>query len=598
MRTQAEEKKCVDLELNVLMSIEDVTARVNSAVKSEMTSEQASDARRSVIAAIENESKDKTGLRSDVITLYQGGVYHLYRFKRYDDVRLVFAPEQQSAFYGGDPDNFEYPRFDLDICIFRVYENGRPLKIDNYLKFNPRRPIDGELTFVSGHPGKTDRQLTVDEMADMRDRELPRILTMFKRREVLLHSFGERTFENERRVRDDFFGVQNNRKRYDGYLAGLLDPQIWQALEAREQKLRDAISGDPKLTSTTAAYDRIKNAQVEIAKNARVYNYFEMERRKFGVYRQPRAFYSTLFKYARLLVRAADERAKPNGERFEEFRDSAHESLELELFSTEPVYDDVELLTLTDSFTDLASAFGASGPLVKMVLGDKSPVERASELIKGTQLKDVALRKELYAGGQAAIEAAHDPMIDIARAIDATARQAKKVFETQEEIKQQAYAEIAKARFATEGTTSYPDATFTLRLSYGTVRGYEENGKQISAFTNVAGMYDRANEHENKPPFDLPQRWMDKKDKLALTTPFNFVSDADIIGGNSGSPVVNKAGEFVGIIFDGNIQSLVLDCIFTDKQARAVSVDSAAILEALRNVYDAQPLVDELSSAK
>ena len=598
VRTQAEEKKCVDLELNVLMSIEDVTARVNSAVKSEMTSEQASDARRSVIAAIEKESKDKTGLRSDVITLYQGGLYHLYRFKRYDDVRLVFAPEQQSAFYGGDPDNFEYPRFDLDICIFRVYENGRPLKIDNYLKFNPRGPIDGELTFVSGHPGKTDRQLTVDEMTGMRDRELPRILTMFKRREVLLHSFGERTFENERRVRDDFFGVQNNRKRYDGYLAGLLDPQIWQALEAREQKLRDAISGDPKLTSTTAAYDRIKNAQVEIAKNARVYNYFEMERRKFGVYRQPRAFYSTLFKYARLLVRAADERAKPNGERFEEFRDSAHESLELELFSTEPVYDDVELLTLTDSFTDLASAFGASDPLVKMVLGDKSPVERASELIKGTQLKDVALRKKLYAGGQAAIEAAHDPMIDIARAIDATARQAKKVFETQEEIKQQAYAEIAKARFATEGTTSYPDATFTLRLSYGTVRGYEENGKQIPAFTNFAGMYERANEHENKPPFDLPPRWMDKKDKLALTTPFNFVSDADIIGGNSGSPVVNKAGEFVGIIFDGNIQSLVLDCIFTDKQARAVSVDSAAILEALRNVYDAQPLVDELSSAK
>jgi hypothetical protein len=597
-RTRAEEKKCIDLELNVLMSIEDVTARVNGAVKSEMTSEQASDARKSVIAAIEKESKDKTGLRSDVVTLYQGGAYHLYRYKRYDDVRLVFAPEQQIAFYGGDPDNFEYPRFDLDICLFRVYENGQPAMIDNYLKFNPRGPADGELTFVSGHPGKTDRQLTVDELADMRDRELPRILTMFKRREVLLHSFGERTFENERRVRDDFFGVQNNRKRYDGYLAGLLDPKIWQALQAREQKLRDAISGDPRLKSTTGAYDRIKNAQAEIAKNARVYNYFEMERPRFSVYRQPRAFYSTLFKYARLLVRAADERAKPNGERFEEFRDSARESLELELFSTEPVYDDVELLTLTDSFTDLASAFGASDPLVKMVMGDKSPVECASELIKGTHLKDVVFRKKLYAGGKAALEAAHDPIIDIAIAIDSMGRQAKKVVETQEEIKQQAYAEIAKARFATEGTNSYPDATFTLRLSYGRVRGYEENGKQIPACTNFAGLYERAGEHENKPPFDLPQRWIDKKDKLALTTPFNFVSDADIIGGNSGSPVVNQAGEFVGIIFDGNIQSLVLDCIFTDKQARAVSVDSAAILEALRNVYDAQPLVDELSSAK
>ncbi len=597
-RSRSEEKKCVDLELNVLISIEDVTTRVSAALKPEMTGEQAADARKSAIAATEKESKDKTGLRSDVITLYQGGAYHLYRFKRYDDVRLVFAPEQQIAFYGGDPDNFEYPRFDLDICIFRVYENGQPVKIENYLKMNPRGPADGELTFVSGHPGKTDRQLTVDELADMRDRELPRVLGMFKRREVLLHSFGERTFENARRVRDDFYGVQNNRKRYDGYLAGLLDPQVWQALQARDQKLRDAISHDPKLTSAEAAFDKIKNAQAEIVKNARVYNYFEQERPKFGLYRQPRAFYSTLFKYARLLVRAADERAKPNGERFEEFRDSGRESLDLELFSTEPVYDDVELVTLTDSLTDLASAFGADDPCVKMVLGNKSPVGRAAELIKGTQLKDVAFRKNLYEGGKAALDASHDPMIDIARAVDSTARNAKKVFETKEEIKHQAYAEVAKARFAVEGTSNYPDATFTLRLSYGTVRGYEENGKQIPAFTNFSGLYERADQHENKPPFDLPQRWIDKKDKLALTTAFNFVFDADIIGGNSGSPVVNQAGEFVGIIFDGNIQSLVLDCIFTDKQARAVSVDSAAILEALRNVYDAQPLVDELSVAK
>lgn len=597
-KTRTEEKKCVDLELNVLMSIEDVTARVNAAVKPEMTSEQATNARKAVIAAIEKESKDKTGLRFDVITLYQGGAYHLYRFKRYDDIRLVFAPEQQIAFYGGDPDNFEYPRFDLDICIFRVYENGQPAKIDNYLKFNPRGPSDGELIFVSGHPGNTDRQLTLDELEDVRDRELPRILGMFKRREVLLHSFGERTFENARRVRDDYFGVRNNRKRYDGYLAGLLDPEIWQSLQTREQTLRHAISGEPKLSSTTEAFERVRKAQAEIASNAPAYDYLEMERRKFGIYRQPRAFYSTLFKYARLLVRAADERAKPNAERVEEFRDSNRESLELELFSAEPIYDDVELLTLTDSLTDFANAFGVSDPLVKKVLGGKSPLERASELVKGTQLRNVAFRKRLYAGGKAALDAAHDPMIDIARGIDANARQAKKIFETQEEIKQQAYAEIAKARFAIAGTSTYPDATFTLRLSYGTVRGYEENGKQVPAFTNFAGLYARVDQHENKPPFDLPQRWIDRKEKVALTAPFNFVSDADIIGGSSGSPVVNKAGEFVGIIFDGNIQSLVLDCIFTDKQARAVSVDSAAIIEGLRNVYDAQPLVDELLSAK
>src|SRR6267143_1276521 len=343
-RTRDEEKKCVDLELNVLMSIEDVTARVNSAVKADMTSEKAADARKAAIATIEKESKDKTGLRSNVVTLYQGGAYHLYRFKRYDDVRVVFAPEEKIAFYGGDPDNFEYPRYDLDVCLFRAYENGQPAKIDNYLKFSARGPADGELTFVSGHPGKTDRQLTLDELADMRDRELPRFLSIFKRREVLFHSFGERSFENARRVRDDFFGVQNNRKRYDGYVAGLLDPEVWQALQQREQKLRSAMSADAKLRSTTSAYDRIEKAQQEIAKNALMYSYF------------------------------AQERAKPNNERFQEFRDSNRESLELELFSTEPIYDDVELLTLTDSLTDLANAFGAQHPLVqKTVLGDKSP---------------------------------------------------------------------------------------------------------------------------------------------------------------------------------------------------------------------------------
>src|SRR6184192_4318659 len=238
-RTRVEEKKCVDLELNILMSIEDVTAHVNFAVNSDMTSEQASDARRGAIATIEKEGKDKTGLRSNVITLYQGGAYHLYRYKRYDDVRLVFAPEQQIAFYGGDPDNFEYPRFDLDICIFRAYENGQPAKIEYYLKWNSSGPNDGELTFVSGSPGRTDRQLTVDELADRRDREVPTWLQMFNRREVLLNAWGQRTFENARRARDDFYGDQNNRKRYDGYVAALFDPEIWSAIEAREKKLRD-----------------------------------------------------------------------------------------------------------------------------------------------------------------------------------------------------------------------------------------------------------------------------------------------------------------------------------------------------------------------
>ena len=603
-KTQAEEKKCVDLELNVLMSIEDVTARVNGAVKSGMpglpagasaqAGEQAANARKAVIAAIEKESKDKTGLRSDVVTLYQGGAYHLYRYKRYDDVRLVFAPEQQSAFYGGDPDNFEYPRYDLDICIFRVYENGQPAKIDNFLKFNPNGPSDGELTFVSGHPGKTDRQLTLDELADTRDRYLPYVLRMFNRREVLESAYSARSFENARKAREDLFGTQNNRKRYDGYLAGLLDPQIWSQLKTREQKLRDAIARDPKLKSTIAAYDRIKRAQAEIAKNAPLYNYLEQERPSIIGYRQPRAFVGDLFKYARLLLRAVDERAKPNGERLPQFRDSARESLELELFSTEPIYDDYEILLLTDSLTDFATQFGEGNSLVQKVLAEKSPHARAAELVSGTKLKDVAVRRELYSKDAAALQAAHDPMLDLARLIDGPAREARKTYDAQEEIEKQAYAEIARARFAIEGTGSFPDATFTLRLSYGTVRGYEQDGKQIPAFTDFVGLYQRSAEHDNKPPFDLPQRWIDKKANLNLATHFDFVSDADIIGGNSGSPVVNKDNEFVGIIFDGNIQSLVLDCIYTNTQARAVSVDSAAIIEALRKVYDAGALANEL----
>src|SRR6266516_4096 len=593
-KTNAAEIKCADLELNVLISMEDVTARVNSAVKAGLSPDQASKARDSAIAQIEKASKDKTGLRSDVITLYQGGAYHLYRYKRYDDVRIVFAPEQQMAFYGGDPDNFEYPRFDLDICIFRVYENGQPAKIDNYLKWNSRGPSDGELTFVSGSPGRTDRQLTVDELIDTRDRDVPNLLRMFNRREVLLAAWGQRSFENARRARDDFFGDQNNRKRYDGYLAALLDPEIWTSIEQREKKLRDAISRDPKLGSAISAYDRIQKAEAELVKIAPRYDYLEQERRSTVGYRGPRALYGSLFKYARLLTRAIDERAKPNGERIPAFRDSAKESLELELFSTEPVYDDYEILRLTDSLTDFAAKFGATDPLVQKVLAGKSPHARAVELVSSTKLKDVATRKDLYRKDASALQAAHDPMLDLARLVDAPAREARKTYDAREEIKIQAYSEIANVRFALEGTSNYPDATFTLRLSYGTVGGYEQDGKQIPAFTDFDGLYQRSAEHENKPPFDLPQRWIDKKSNLNLSTHFNFVSDADIIGGNSGSPVVNKAGELVGIIFDGNIQSLVLDYTYSDTQARAVSVHSSGIMEALRKVYNATALADEL----
>src|SRR5438105_6148841 len=402
-KSQKDEVKATDLELNILMSIEDVTDRVKSAVKPDMSPDDANKARGNAVAQIEKESREKTGLRSDVITLYQGGQYHLYRYKRYDDVRLVFAPEEQIAFYGGDPDNFEYPRFDLDVCIFRAYGNGQPAKIEHYLKWNTKGPADGELTFVSGNPGRTDRALAVSELAELRDGEIPYLLNMFYRRETFLHAWGGRSFENKRRAEQNNRSVENNRNSYDGNVGGLLDPDVWRAIEDRQNKFATA----PGLA---ALPDKIKQAQQGTAKVLPIYNYFEQFRgRAEARYREPRAFYNTLFEYARRLLRHGDEMTKPNGERFPEFRDSYKESLELELFSSQPVYDDYEIVKLTDSLTDFAELFDADDPRVKQVLAGKSPVDRATELVTGTKLKDVAFRKELYTGGAAAVSAAKDP---------------------------------------------------------------------------------------------------------------------------------------------------------------------------------------------
>lgn len=583
-RTPAEERRCLDLELNVLMSIEDVTARVNAAIKAEMTAEQSFLARRAVIAQIEKESLDKTGLRSDVITLYQGGQYHLYRFKKYTDVRLVFAPEQQTAFYGGDPDNFEYPRYDLDICLFRVYEHGKPAKLDHYLKWSEAGVSDNELVFVSGHPGRTSRLFTVSELEYVRDQRLPYALDRLRDLEVLLLSYSARSIENARRAKEDLFGVQNSRKALNGELAGILDPNLMEQKQTAEKRLRAAVGARAQFKEAAGAWDRIAEAQKVIAEQALRYNLLEMGQ----------GFHCDLFGIARTLLRAAEEKPKPNTERLREFGEAGLASLEFQLFSEKPIYDDLEQLLLADSLTFLTGKLGFSDPLVQKVLAGKSPRERASELVRGTKVKDVALRKRLYSGGITAVEAAHDPMIELARLIDDEARAVRKIVDTQNEAKQQAYAQIAKARFAIEATSTYPDATFTLRLAYGTVKGYEENGSQIPFETTFAGLYERGQEHQNRPPFDIPSRWLERKSELDLETPFDFVNTADIIGGNSGSPVINRKGQFVGIIFDGNIQSLVLDFAYTDKQARAVAVCSQAIIEALRKVYDANRLADEL----
>ncbi|MFN0050646.1 MAG: S46 family peptidase [Planctomycetales bacterium] len=582
----ADEPQAPDLELNVLQSIEDVTDRVNAAVKPEMATADAFAARRGMIASIEKESLDKTGLRSDVVTLYQGGQYHLYRYKKYTDIRLVFAPEFDIAFFGGDPDNFEYPRYDLDVCLFRAYENDQPARIEHFLAWSQSGAAENELVFVSGHPGRTSRLNTVAALHYMRDVQLPTMLDWLRRREVLLQQYGQDGEEQARIAKEDLFSIQNSRKAYYGSIAGLQDPVIMARKRAAESSLRKRVAADPRLQADYGgAWDRIAQAQ---------------QRRRellipMSVLETGRGFGSHLFTIARTLVRLAEENDKPNKDRLPEYGDSGRASLELQLFSEAPLYDDLELTLLTDSLGYLLEKLGGDHSLVQRVLAGKNPANRAAELLQGTKLKEVAERRRLAQGGKGAVDQSTDSLIVLARLVDPEARAIRKKFEEQvTEVERQAYAQISKAMFETQGTSSAPDATFTLRLSYGTVKGYTENGQSIAPWTTMGGAFDHATRHGNKAPWALPASWTKNRSAIDPKTPFNFVSTCDIIGGNSGSPVINRKGEFVGIIFDGNIQSLVGDFIFDESQNRAVSVHSSSILESLRHIYGAGELAAEL----
>ena len=600
--TPIEEKRCYDLELNVLESIEDVTNRVNAAVPSGAQPEEALAARRRAIAEIERESTQATGLRSDVVTLFEGGSYQLYRYKQYTDVRLVFAPEQGIAYFGGDPDNFEYPRYNLDICLFRVYENGHPVHPHDYLRFSADGPADHDLVFASGNPGRTNRMRATAELEEKRDTVIPALLAALYRREVLLTGYSECSIENARRAREDLLYVQNSRKVYDGELAGLLDPETMQQIAARENALKSVAAKDPSFSNIGERYAQIRAAMSANPANTIKYLFFEGTHVRSlvleGIQTKPLAFNSQLFRLARGLFRAIEERQKPNEKRLPEYRDSARSALEVALFSEAPIYDDLEITTLTDSLTSLVSHYGLNDQVVRDLLNGKSPHERAYELVKGTKLKDIQFRHQVFDGGVAALSAAADPMIEFAQATDETARRARQVVEEETEITSQAYAQIAKAKLALQSGQFAPDATFTLRLSYGIVAGYEQEGKSIPAFTDFAGLYQRAEQNDNRPPFLLPPRWVEKRPALDPHMPFNFVSTVDCVGGNSGSPVINRNGEFVGILFDGNIQSLRWDYLYSDTQARSVAVDSRAILESLQRVYQLPALVRELTAGK
>jgi hypothetical protein len=598
-KTRDQEIQCKGLELNVLIGIKDVTAEVEAAVKPGLPPAEAFQTRQAKIAEIEKAAANpEKNIRADVVTLYAGGQYHLYTFQKYTDIRIVFAPEKQAAFFGGDPDNFEYPRYCLDVAFLRVYEDGKPLRSEHYLKWSPAGSKDGELVFVSGHPGRTNRQNTLAELSYLRDTGYPFLLQRLNRLEVLLGAWAGRSERNYQRAEDDLFSVQNSRKARMGGLAGLLDPKLMGRKAAEEKRLREFIQGklmsaspvnEPWVQQAAAAFDQIAKAEKVRAELIREVTLLE----------NAAAFNSASFGIARDLLRAAEERTKPSGERLREYADARLPSFEFRLFSDEPIYEDLETLKLADGLTFLATSLGAENELVKHVLAGKSPRDRAFELVSGTKVRDVAFRKKLYEGGKAAVDAAGDPMIELARLVDPASRTVRKRFENEvEEPKRQAHAALAKARYAMDQDKVYPDATFTLRLAFGTVAGYTEDGQPVPPYTTLEGLYKRAAEQGNKGPFELPQRWVERKPKLNLSTPFNFVCTADIIGGNSGSPVINREAQVVGLIFDGNIQSLVLDFIFDQEQARAVSVDSRAIVEALRKVYDANELADELTGKK
>ena len=591
-KTRAEELKTENLELNALQSIKNVTADVNAAVKPDMDAATAFKMRQAKIGELESAASDKEkGIRADVVTLFAGGQYHLYTYKKYTDIRIVFAPEKAIAFFGGDPDNFEYPRYDLDVCFMRVYENDKPLVCQDYLTWSENGSTEDELVFVSGHPGRTTRQNAVAELEFLRDTGYPTLLGRLNRLEVLLGAWTERSEANRQKGEDELFGIQNSRKARIGGLAGLLDPQLMNRKIADEQRLKKFIaeSSDAEVKKAADAFDKIADAQKlsrEMLTDAQMIA-------------SGGAFNTSYFRYAQSLLRAGVERPKPAADRLPEYSDARLPRLEQALASKEPHYNDLETLKLADSLTAFANAYGAADPLVQKVLAGKSPRQRAFELVSGTKMGDAEFRRKLYEDGQQAVDAANDPMIELAKLIDDKARAIRKELETKiDEPKRQAYSALAKARYAMDGANSYPDATFTLRLSYGTVKGYTEDGKAVPAYTTMAGIYERSKEQGNKYPFELPPRWFAKKSELDLKTPLNFVSTNDIIGGNSGSPVINKKGEVVGLIFDGNIQSLVLDFIFDQEIARAVSVDSRAIVEALTKVYGANDLVSELRGTK
>ncbi len=586
-KEEKDEIKCPEIELNRLDEISDVTTRVKAATDGK-TGEAYSKAEKAVKSELEKEcaGNDSAGTRCDVVNLYHGGIYDVYKYHRFQDVRLVFAPELAMAFFGGDPDNFNFPRYDLDMGVLRAYEGDKPAVVKDFFPFSKNGADAGELTIIVGNPGGTDRQLTISELETTRDVDLLHRLLLLSEQRGVIEQFRSESDEHERIAESDLFGTENSYKALKGRLEALQDPKVFALKRRQEQELRDYVNADPaRKAKFGAAWDEIAKAQVTYRAIAVAHQF--MEGRS--------GFFSKYFGFARTLVRGADERAKPNAERLREYGEARLPIITQALFSTAPVYPDYEKVKLAWSLTKLREWLGADDAFVKLVLGNESPKTVAEKWVDGTRLGDPAVRKALW-NDRDAVAKSDDPFIVLARRIDPQARAIRKRMENEVESVIDRNAElIAAARFEKYGTSVYPDATFTERFSFGEVKGWDEKGVPVKPFTDIAGAFARATGFE---PFALPQTWLAARSALNMKQRFDFVTTNDIIGGNSGSPMINRNGEIVGLVFDGNIESLGGDFWFDERVNRTVAVHSGAILEALRKVYKADRLAGEIEAAR
>lgn len=585
--TRADELPCPDLELNVLDSIERVTARVRGAVPKGASDQQAAEARRAATATIESECQDATGLRCNVITLYEGGEYDLYRYVRYTDVRLVWAPEGQFANFGGDPDNFEFPRFGLDVAIFRLWVDGKPLRPASWLPFDPDGPQAGEVTFLAGNPGSTGRLAPVAELEWLRDVAYPLTLARLQRLHGELTAYSARGEEEARIALDDLLSIENALKAISGYQAGLLDEELMATKARREAELRRAVAADPKLAA------RIGDPWADFAGALATY------RTVYARYQALSSLTNGLLPGGAMeIVRLTEERRKPNTERLAKYRETALPSLLQQLYSDAPIYPDYHAARLAGRLRELAYQFGPTHPLIVELLGDGTPEEVAAAAMAGTKLADVTVRRRLIEGGHVAVAASDDPLIRMMRAVEPYDRALETLVREQvEAIEDRAGEQIAEAYFAVHRDDTYPDATFNLRLSYGRAIGYEAGGKDVPWHTTLGGLFERAERFGGRAPFDVPPDLAAAKANVDLSTPLDFLSTNDIIGGNSGSPVIDRDGNFLGVVFDGNLWMLPNRFVYSEEKARSISVDVRAILEALTKVYPADHVAKELLAA-